>query len=932
MEWMHGGGRDPNGRGLDEEIRIGKEDWMERQRVAQGGRIGLQSGQLVQPGPGRQGYAKKSRFDVLGREYGAKPLTKNQVAAMEKNKPDGISLVPDPKVKGQWNYRFSLEKGERGTKNHVTKYATLRATPENLEKLIEMREAAVKEIFPGRLTNREFKRLRFLPDNLKLTNQAFADVLHDLEYKKIKGEGRIEGSTVEKRQKVLGISDDVGARAARLPRNKSEVFKLIRESSGGKELLQIYNWDKHEKMLRRHANALVSQENVAKSKGYFPKGLTNEGKLWSSFKRAADQGDRIKIVGEFADGKLPLDADGYVDWWKKDKNGVHAWKRVEFVDTEAPGKQNFTWNVEKNEKGTLKYKGGNLKTQVDKAFGSGYFTRNTKGYDLAVLDSQRMFKGEKIGTLVRDKMLMKELKANIFKSEGIRRQPTKLEIDEFMARKKPGWAMTEGHHVEGVAKNPYKVEPAFRVANQKLGNLTTKYKARKIDKATFIDEIRKLPGGIRYKVDDILEGTKTSEVSRVKAAVKASGFNKNTANKIFKSYQAQGIGTKCQWKAAAAEGGRIGFAAGGYDDCMKNAIQKHNKDLQSTDISVKNAARAKQYGVLKSANKMKGVKNLLQMGRKGFQAIVGGAGSVIGGPWGVALEAALEGMFYEHYRRKGYNDKQAQAETFFYKMTKPDRETGVWEDAEKLLKDELVGKRDEAGYLKSAQPHRESWFDVGADKYQTQLAAREAELATNEKLTFELGIMKNQWQPGSEEAIAAKEQEINDSYDRLDELEITLKQGTPEQEAYVRAEEKQKALQDKRADKRAEEYGRSPDYSGNKQRQWQKEFLDYRKAKPKHGQFFTSERDPDWKERNPYAYKDAKVEANIGPTKEELAKGMNINWKEVFPRAINTPRTTEQQKWDFILNQGGWDLMDKISAAGGVANMAEGGIASLKKK
>ena len=57
MEWMHGGGRDPNGRSLDDEIRIGKEDWMERQRVAAGGRIGLQSGQLVQPGPGRQGYA-----------------------------------------------------------------------------------------------------------------------------------------------------------------------------------------------------------------------------------------------------------------------------------------------------------------------------------------------------------------------------------------------------------------------------------------------------------------------------------------------------------------------------------------------------------------------------------------------------------------------------------------------------------------------------------------------------------------------------------------------------------------------------------------------------------------------------------------------------------------------------------------------------------
>ena len=95
MEWMHGGGRDPNGRSLDDEIRIGKEDWLDRQKeVTQ--RIGFKHGgswadwksnhsdqmtfeeylqmdidkpvhpidkstggsvsQLVQPGPGRPGY------------------------------------------------------------------------------------------------------------------------------------------------------------------------------------------------------------------------------------------------------------------------------------------------------------------------------------------------------------------------------------------------------------------------------------------------------------------------------------------------------------------------------------------------------------------------------------------------------------------------------------------------------------------------------------------------------------------------------------------------------------------------------------------------------------------------------------------------------------------------------------------------------------
>ena len=65
MEWMHGGGRDPNGRSLDDEIRIGKEDWLKSQQVTQDERIGFDSGQLVQPGPEgvRQGYSEKSNVE-----------------------------------------------------------------------------------------------------------------------------------------------------------------------------------------------------------------------------------------------------------------------------------------------------------------------------------------------------------------------------------------------------------------------------------------------------------------------------------------------------------------------------------------------------------------------------------------------------------------------------------------------------------------------------------------------------------------------------------------------------------------------------------------------------------------------------------------------------------------------------------------------------
>jgi hypothetical protein len=57
MEWMHGGGRDPNGRGLEEEIQIANDMWKERVSMAEGG-----VPQLVQPGPGRQGYGGKNLY------------------------------------------------------------------------------------------------------------------------------------------------------------------------------------------------------------------------------------------------------------------------------------------------------------------------------------------------------------------------------------------------------------------------------------------------------------------------------------------------------------------------------------------------------------------------------------------------------------------------------------------------------------------------------------------------------------------------------------------------------------------------------------------------------------------------------------------------------------------------------------------------------
>ena len=87
---------------------------------------------------------------------------------------------------------------------------------------------------------------------------------------------------------------------------------------------------------RKYANAIKGMQSEQKRIGGFPFGDNSEKKLWANLYRSSYRGDRIKIVGEFADGNLPINKNGKIDWKMTDKNGVQAWKRVQFLDTQAP--------------------------------------------------------------------------------------------------------------------------------------------------------------------------------------------------------------------------------------------------------------------------------------------------------------------------------------------------------------------------------------------------------------------------------------------------------------------------------------------------------------------------------------------------------------------------------------------------------------------
>ena len=157
---------------------------------------------------------------------------------------------------------------------------------------------------------------------------------------------------------------------------------------------------------------------------------------------------------------------------------------------------------------------------------------------------------------------------------------------------------------------------------------------------------------------------------------------------LFKTYQNAGIGKNCK-----AYGGRVGLAdagAVGVSQCMKNAIDEHNKNLKSEDLTVRNAARSKQFNI----NKTKNMKNILNLGGKGVSKAVR-----LGKSLGIEFEPIFEGAFYEWGRRNGYTHEQAKEETFFWKMLDPTTKTGLFEGAEPLLEKELYEIKGENEFI-----------------------------------------------------------------------------------------------------------------------------------------------------------------------------------------------------------------------------------------
>ena len=219
-------------------------------------------------------------------------------------------------------------------------------------------------------------------------------------------------------------------------------------------------------------------------------------------------------------------------------------------------------------------------------------------------------------------------------------------------------------------------------------------------------------------------------------------------------------------------------------------------------------------------------------------------------------------------------------------MLDPERKTGMFEGAEPLLEKELI--------------------DYGGGEYIESQKEFEKELSKYYSLEGQLNAMESDRARGlvNTDKINAVTKAMEDQSNIVGRLGIKLKPGTPAYESYMRAKEKQDHEQGMRG---FERWGDTLAYKKSKERDRQKEFLDYTGAKRR------------YRRDEPYAFRD-KTTFDITEPGPEF-------WKEyglADEKGI-------KEKWKQIYDMGGIDLLDRIGIAGGVSKMAGGGMVGIRK-
>ena len=532
-----------------------------KKKHAIGGRVGYNDGQLVTPSvdgsrPGYQGPKKKGKI-----------FTIKEAKKINSELPDNITLKKNEL--GNWNYHLS--KDVPGKRIRISRAAT----DEGLDFLKNELTSINKKHFPNMLSPEKFEELRFLDENINLTEKEFAKKLNQSKYTTPDWNRPWSWQQVQHWQKKTGINNIIPKQRTWTKRTINEAKALIRKSIGGQDILKDLNQMKpgplKDAAIRKEASRIFHMQNKMAAYGgnTFAAEKTLEAKAFNNMFEAHKQNSNIKIGGEFNGKDLskrknwPRNDKGQIDWSIKGADGkTPAWKSVTFEMDTPKGNRTFSYQ--------------NLRTQVDDAYGSGFFARKTKPYV-----AQQVTSTPKIRQWLARSNIIKDYQA-IPGNEG------KTPSEKYIQKRMRIYSPAQVHHTKGIGTDLWDVQLTSRIANQKLGkaeltykaalnkagNDTTKIKAAKDNFIKSIEDISGKYGGIQYTVDGKIIGDRPSDISPYAAEGREAGLLKHKDFRSFlnsrlkdtyarnqaKLFEKMGIKINEICSSLAAGGGRIGFA------------------------------------------------------------------------------------------------------------------------------------------------------------------------------------------------------------------------------------------------------------------------------------------------------------------------------------------------------------------------------------
>jgi hypothetical protein len=506
----------------------------------------------------------------IARTQDTPTYTKKVLTELRKDLPVGVSV--EPGRPGKYYFRILL-KGKKV--NKPTYRNSWVANEANKQLAIDDFNKVSKEYYPGRITNEEFKTLRLKHKNMK--TEDFAKFLNSEGKTTYLGD-KWKRHDVSRIQSKLDIG--VGTTGPLTIRTVDEAKKIIRTYPGAKFFFMGNPTDSE---ITRYAANLVSQEKLGgKGRKQFPIGNSKEQKMFHNFYQSHKKPDgRMKLQT-----KVPLDADGNIDWKMKDKDGTHAWKKAKFYDNKTGA--TYTWLDKKGN-----YRPGDLRKQVDAAYHDGFFAKSVRTYDEQAKWNKKTFKGRSLNEWMREGLLQKEF----ITKYG--RKPTPTELKEWYALRKPSFSFTEAHHVEGVGKNPFRMELSYRAANRAQNTLLSKYKAGTLTKEQYIKGMENLSdteGGIKYKTDGRFIGQTGTPERIVATSAKDAGLLKNKDFIKFFKGTFQGLSPQSVMQLAKEHGCGKKQGGGSIMSCLQGKFEKNpDKFLQRSAPLAKNNVNLRKW-------------------------------------------------------------------------------------------------------------------------------------------------------------------------------------------------------------------------------------------------------------------------------------------------------------------------------------------------